>query len=176
MLHGTLEAWMEQRARLTSTYPALAGLDLAASVRALLADWPGDAASRELGDGIVANCKRLVVSAAEPERLECHRRFIDLHLVLEDREGYRVAPAKAEDSLGPYSPDGDVEWFPAEGSSSLSLGPGQWLLLEPGEAHMGGLADTNSRGTAQIRKIVFKIPVPACVYSASPPSAGRGAL
>lgn len=162
MLSGRLEEWMSLRERLAGAYPAVIYLDIGSSALALTADWPGDAASRELGGGIAANCKRFPGAAVEPERLECHRRFIDLHLVLEGREGYRVAPARAEESLGPYSRDGDVEWFPAEGSSSLSLGPGRWLLLEPGEAHMGGLAegpDTRESKDGMIRKIVYKIPV-----------------
>lgn len=162
MLSGRLEEWMSLRERLAEAYPAVMNLDLGSSARALTADWPGDAASRELGGGIAANCKRFPGVTVEPARLECHRRFIDLHLVLEGREGYRVAPARAEESLGPYSRDGDVEWFPAVGSSSLSLGPGRWLLLEPGEAHMGGLAepgDAGDPGAGAIKKIVYKIPV-----------------
>ena len=85
---------------------------------------------------------------------EAHRRYIDLQCVLAgtERVGYapigRLAP-------GAYDPARDVLPLSGEGAF-LTLGPGDFMLLFPDDAHMPRIADG---APSPVRKVVIKIAV-----------------
>lgn len=166
MRTGTIEGWIGSRESPASVYPALCGLDMASSVARLLARWPEDTSvPQDMGRGITAHCKLFSPSLEPPDRLECHRAFIDVHVVIEGEELYRVEDSGSLRSLGEYGVPDDVEWFGSGTGRDILMLPGSWLMIEPGEAHMGGFRrprihpEPVSRDAGRlIRKVVFKVP------------------
>lgn len=87
-------------------------------------------------------------------QLECHRRYIDIQLVLEgvDEMGWKpladcVAPATAYDAAR------DIRFFDDAPASWVATSPGSFCLFFPDDAH----APLVSAG--MIRKVVLKIAV-----------------
>ncbi len=87
-------------------------------------------------------------------KLECHRRYIDIQLVLEgiDEMGWKplrecVEPATDYDAVR------DIRFFGDSPSSWIATPPGSFCLFFPDDAH----APLVSEGT--IRKVVLKIAV-----------------
>lgn len=85
---------------------------------------------------------------------EAHRRYIDLQCVVAgvERIGYarvgRMSP-------GRYDPERDL--LPLTGAGDfLTLGPGEFMLLFPGDAHMPRIAVA---APEYVRKVVVKIAV-----------------
>jgi YhcH/YjgK/YiaL family protein len=87
-------------------------------------------------------------------RWEAHRRYIDLHCVVQGTERIGYAPAellRAE----PYNEEKDIMWLRGEGQFA-TLGPGDFMILFPHDAHMPGIA---LDAPAPVKKVVVKIAV-----------------
>lgn len=85
-------------------------------------------------------------------RLEAHRAYIDLHLLLEGDEAIGWKPAdECTQPASPYDREKDLALFDDRPLVWLPLVPGSFAVFYPGDAH----APMVSEGT--VRKIVFKI-------------------
>jgi YhcH/YjgK/YiaL family protein len=87
---------------------------------------------------------------------EAHRRHIDLQLLVAGTERIGYAHV-ARLTPGVYDPARDVLPLAGEGSF-LTLGPGDFMLLFPEDAHMPKIA---AGVPAAVRKIVVKIAIEA---------------
>ncbi len=87
-------------------------------------------------------------------KLECHRRYIDIQLVLEgiDEMGWKPV-ATCTDPVTDYDAAHDIHFFNDAPSSWIATPPGAFCLFFPDDAH----APLVSGGT--IRKVVMKIAV-----------------
>jgi biofilm protein TabA len=87
-------------------------------------------------------------------KLECHRRYIDIQLVLEgiDEMGWKPVAA-CTDPATDYDAARDIRFFNDAPSSWIATPPGAFCLFFPDDAH----APLVSGGT--IRKVVMKIAV-----------------
>ena len=87
-------------------------------------------------------------------KLECHRRYIDIQLVLEgvDEMGWKPL-AECMDPATDYDAARDIRFFNDAPSSWISTPPGSFCLFFPDDAH----APLVSAG--MIRKVVVKIAV-----------------
>ena len=85
-------------------------------------------------------------------KLECHRRYIDIQLVLEglDEMGWK-ALADCVDPVSDYSAEKDIRFFHDAPASWIATPPGAFCIFFPEDAH----APLVSAG--QIRKVIFKI-------------------
>ena len=87
-------------------------------------------------------------------RLEAHRNFIDLHLLLEGEESIGWRPTgECRRLAAPYDAEKDCVLFDDPPRVWLSLSPGSFAMFYPGDAH----APLVSGG--MVRKLVFKIAV-----------------
>jgi len=88
----------------------------------------------------------------EAAKLECHRRYIDIQLVLEglDEMGWK-ALADCVDPVSDYSAEKDIRFFHDAPTSWIATPPGAFCIFFPEDAH----APLVSAG--QIRKVIFKI-------------------
>ena len=87
-------------------------------------------------------------------KLECHRKYIDIQLVLEgvDEMGWKPL----EDCTQPvsdYSAEKDIQFFRDAPDAWIATPPGAFCIFFPEDAH----APLVSEG--QIRKVIFKIAV-----------------
>lgn len=87
-------------------------------------------------------------------RWEAHRRYLDLQVVAAGVEQVGYAPA-ATLVAGDYIAEKDISWLEGDGSF-VTMAPGRFMLLWPGDAHMPGIA---AGEPSPVRKIVMKIAV-----------------
>jgi len=87
-------------------------------------------------------------------KLECHRRYIDIQLVLEgvDEMGWKPL-AECVDPATDYDAARDIRFFDDTPASWIATPPGSFCLFFPDDAH----APLVSAG--RIRKVVLKIAV-----------------
>jgi len=100
-------------------------------------------------------CFKVIFDTVPDEEafFECHRKYIDIHLVLEGIEGIDIALPKNLEIYEEH-PDIDAYFYHGEGHHHLTLAPGYFLMAFPEDAHktkkMVGAPQT-------ITKAVFKI-------------------
>ena len=87
-------------------------------------------------------------------KLEVHRRYIDIQLVLEgsDEMGWK-ALADCHNPISDYSAEQDIQFFSDAPASWIAVPPDHFCIFFPEDAH-APLVSTGS-----IRKVIFKIAV-----------------
>ncbi len=87
-------------------------------------------------------------------KLECHRRYIDIQLVLEGDEqmGWKTL-ADCHDPADEYSLDRDIRFFNDAPSTWIATPPDCFCIFFPEDAHAPLVGEGN------IRKVIFKIAV-----------------
>ena len=90
----------------------------------------------------------------EQGKWEAHKRYIDLQYIVSGTEKMGVA-ALGRLQMGEYNPDKDFQALSGEGVF-LPLGPGDFMLLWPQDAHMPGMAID---AQVPVKKVVVKIAI-----------------
>lgn len=104
------------------------------------------------GDALFAIVEDGPGRTREEAKLECHRRYIDIQLVLEGIDEMGWAPvATCVDPATDYDAARDIRFFNDAPSSWIATPPGSFCLFFPGDAH----APLVSSGS--VRKVVVKI-------------------
>lgn len=87
-------------------------------------------------------------------RLECHRRYIDIQLVLTGIDEMGWKPVRdCHEPVADYSDKRDIRFFQDEPASWIATPPGAFCVFFPEDAHAPLV------GTGSIRKLVLKIAV-----------------
>lgn len=110
-----------------------------------------------LGDEVFANVMEFVTSPAESKAFEVHRRYHDIHCVIEGEEVLYVAPLKETVPLTEHDEANDFRLvdYPAH-LSALHLRAGEICLTTPTDAHKPGCCLDEP---APIKKAVVKVAV-----------------
>ena len=105
-----------------------------------------------VGDDLIAIVENVAGRAREAAKLECHRRYIDIQLVLEgvDEMGWK-ALADCVQPVSDYKED--IQFFHDAPATWIATPPGAFCIFFPEDAH----APLVSSGS--IRKAIFKIAV-----------------
>lgn len=106
------------------------------------------------GADVRALVQRYVTKPQAEGRWEAHRRHIDLQMVIAGEERMGIAPLHAL-VAEPYDHDKDLLWLSGSGDT-VTLRPGEFVLLWPEDAHMPGL---RVDGPLAVTKVVYKIAV-----------------
>ena len=95
-------------------------------------------------------------------RLECHRHYIDIQLVLEgtDEMGWKSL-AECQQPVSDYNEERDIRFFNDAADSWISTPANAFCIFFPDDAHAPLVS------TGKIRKLIFKVAVTA--KSAPPP-------
>ena len=110
------------------------------------------------GKELFVNIQQYSPRTFDPDKLEYHRKYIDIQLLLSGAEKLYYAPLEGRETVIPYDPEKDcgMDRLPApEAGTEVSLVPGNFVLLFPGEGHIPGVGDPG----AQVIKAVVKIAV-----------------
>lgn len=93
-------------------------------------------------------------------RLECHRRYIDIQLVLEgvDEMGWKPL-AECIDPATDYDAARDIRFFNDAPSSWIATPAGSFCLFFPDDAHAPLVSTLKGTSSGMIRKVVVKIAV-----------------
>ena len=86
---------------------------------------------------------------------EAHRKYIDIQCVLSGGETMGVAPLEEMTEEVEARPDNDI-WFYRGATDTVTLLPGRFAVLFPGDAHAPGVAVD---APAPVRKVVVKVKV-----------------
>lgn len=112
----------------------------------------------EVGNGIFAVVNLYVPK--EETNGEFHRKYIDIQYMVKGDEDIYFAPLYNCTETVPYSADADVGFCTLpDNAGRVSLESGTFAVFFPQDAHQPSLR--NSRTDGEVRKIVFKVPVPA---------------
>ena len=114
----------------------------------------------ELGGKMYANVMTYTTTDAPVEKLEIHKEYVDLQVVIEGCEALYVCEKSSLAEKIPYDSEKDCCFlFPSEEKplSRLEMLPGIFALFFPQDAHIGQCA--GKAGVMEIRKVVVKIPV-----------------
>jgi len=92
--------------------------------------------------------------AREAAKLECHRKYIDIQLVLEGGEemGWKSL-ADCAQPVSDYSAEKDIRFFHDAPTSWVAVPPGHFCIFFPEDAHAPLVA------SGQVRKAIFKVAV-----------------
>jgi biofilm protein TabA len=107
------------------------------------------------GDRVFALVQRYHTAPGAEKRFESHRAHADIQFVAAGRERILHAGADTLEIDTPYDADTDVAFHREPGaSSSLLLGPGDFAVLWPGDAHKPGCM---AGGRDAVHKVVIKV-------------------
>lgn len=107
-----------------------------------------------IGDGLFVIVEHEPGRTRAEAQLECHRRYIDIQLVLEgvDEMGWRPL-TDCREPVDDYSAEKDIQFFYDAADSWIATPPGAFCIFFPEDAHAPLVS------TGGIRKAVFKIAV-----------------
>jgi len=107
-----------------------------------------------VGDDLFAIVEHMPGRTRAEAKLECHRRNIDIQLVLEgtDEMGWK-ALADCHNPVSDYSAEKDIRFFHDAAATWIATPPGAFCIFFPEDAHAPLV------GAEMIRKVIFKIAV-----------------
>ena len=107
-----------------------------------------------VGDDLFAIVEHVPGRRRDDAKLECHRRYIDIQLVLDgtDEMGWKTL-ADCHDPVDEYSAERDIRFFNDAPSTWVATPPDHFCLFFPEDAHAPLVSDSF------IRKVIFKIAV-----------------
>jgi YhcH/YjgK/YiaL family protein len=104
------------------------------------------------GDDLIAIVEKVSAKTKEMAKLEAHRRYIDIQLVLEGDETMGWKPlADCLNPISEHSMEKDIRFFHDAPASYVPVPPDHFCIFFPEDAH----APLVGNGT--IRKVIFKI-------------------
>lgn len=87
-------------------------------------------------------------------KLECHRKYIDIQLVLEGTDEMGWKPLEdCTQPVGDFSAEKDIQFFRDAADAWIATPPGAFCIFFPEDAHAPLVSD------GQIRKAIFKIAI-----------------
>ena len=113
------------------------------------------------GTKIYANVMSYDTLVPLPDKLEVHRKYIDLQFAISGREVIAYTPANTLPVLTPYVDADDYSFLAMpHGHDPLFIEtrPGNFAIFFPQDAHMGRIASKHL-GPHVIRKVVVKIDI-----------------
>jgi len=106
------------------------------------------------GDDLIAIVEHVTGRTKEMARLEAHKRYIDIQLVLEGDETMGWKPlADCYNPIGEHSIERDILFFLDAPAAWIPVPPDHFCIFFPEDAHAPLV------GTGPIRKVIFKIAV-----------------
>ncbi|MGL1890033.1 MAG: YhcH/YjgK/YiaL family protein [Spirochaetaceae bacterium] len=87
---------------------------------------------------------------------ESHKNYIDIQLLVEGDELFRVLPFNNQEIKEEYNKDNDIEFFKLSEGYNFHLKNGYFVLVMPGELHTPALLYNQK---SMVKKLVFKIRV-----------------
>jgi YhcH/YjgK/YiaL family protein len=107
-----------------------------------------------VGDDLIVIVEQVAAKTKEMAKLEAHRRYIDIQLVLEGDETMGWKPlADCLNPVSEHSMEKDIRFFHDAPASYVAVPPDHFCIFFPEDAHAPLV------GTGTIRKVIFKVAV-----------------
>lgn len=106
------------------------------------------------GEDVFALINEYETKADELHVFEAHKKYIDLHYILDGEEVIKYAPLGSQPVSREYDKESDYALY-QQGAEyiDLKLKAGMFAIFFPWDLHMPGIGDSGSR----VRKVVLKI-------------------
>ena len=116
-----------------------------------------------IGDEVFAIVEQVPGRRSEAAQLECHRKYIDIQLVLNgvDEMGWKPL-AECHNPVDEYNLQADIQFFHDTPATWVATPPGAFCIFFPEDTHAPLVATQN------IHKVVFKIAVHATQNNTRP--------
>jgi len=110
-----------------------------------------------MGDQMFAGIDAYETKNRAMAKLETHRKYVDIQLLLSGEEIIDVYPKAGLKVAQPYNPERDAEFYqvPEETPVSVRLSPGHFLVFFPDDAHMPCVSVGPT--PQPVKKVVIKI-------------------
>ena len=108
------------------------------------------------GKKLFVNVQEYAPKTFNSEKLEYHNDYIDIQLLLDGAEELYYAPLDGLETVTEYCAEKDygMKRLPSpEAGTRITLVPGNFVLLFPGEGHLPGVGDPASRVVKAVVKI-----------------------
>ena len=107
-----------------------------------------------VGEDLFVIVENVAGRSRDEAKLECHRKYIDIQLVLEgvDEMGWKPL-AECREPVADYSAEKDIQFFRDAPLSWIATPPDAFCIFFPEDTHAPLVA------TGSIRKLIFKIAV-----------------
>ncbi len=106
------------------------------------------------GEDLIAIVEHVSGRSKEVAKLEAHRRYIDIQLVLEGDEAMGWKPlADCLNPVSEHSEEKDIRFFHDAPASYVPVPPDHFCIFFPEDAHMPLI------GSGNIKKVIFKVAV-----------------
>lgn len=109
-----------------------------------------------INEVMFANPITLISKPENDCMFEAHKKFIDLHYILDGVEGIATANLSMLKETVPFNSEQDIGFYTGAKDGQYFLKPGQFMVCWPSEAHKIAIMKDNP-GT--IKKLVVKIRV-----------------
>ncbi|MDD5674587.1 MAG: YhcH/YjgK/YiaL family protein [Chitinivibrionales bacterium] len=109
-----------------------------------------------VAEGIYAVVSEYQTADISTKFIECHRRFIDIQIVIEGIEHIGICPKKECTIKEAYNREKDLEKLVGD-VDLITLRPGYFAVFFPQDGHMPGLKIGNKEN--RVKKLVLKVPV-----------------
>ena len=107
-----------------------------------------------VGDDLIAIVEQVPGKTKEMAKLEAHRKYIDIQLVLEGDETMGWKPlADCLNPVSEHSMEKDIRFFHDAPASYVPVPPDHFCIFFPEDAHAPLI------GSGTIRKVIFKVAV-----------------
>lgn len=107
-----------------------------------------------VGEDLIAIVEYVSAKTREMAKLEAHRKYIDIQLVLEGDETMGWKPlADCLNPMSEHSVERDIRFFHDAPASYVPVPPDHFCIFFPEDAHAPLV------GTGMIRKVIFKVAV-----------------
>lgn len=106
------------------------------------------------GENLIAIVEAVAGRCRDAAKLECHRTYIDIQLVLEGNDEMGWKPLRdCFDPLADYHAEKDIQFFRDTPASWVVTPPGAFCIFFPEDAHAPLVS------TGEIRKVILKVAV-----------------
>lgn len=103
------------------------------------------------GDRLYATLNEYVTVPFEESFYEAHREYLDIHVLTKGEERVDIANPV---NLQEFDHKGDFYAYNGEAEQTVTLFPGNFLVVFPGDAHR---IKIQKKGPCEVAKVVFKI-------------------
>jgi len=109
------------------------------------------------GDKLYYIIQHYTTKPIQPDKLEAHRKYIDIQAVLSGEELIAYAPTEGLAVAQPYSEDKDIAFYHAPDKIGMvTLRPGVFCILFPQDGH---IPCCQLNGPSNVHKVVIKVKI-----------------
>ncbi|AKS69508.1 beta-D-galactosidase [Staphylococcus schleiferi] len=105
------------------------------------------------GDRVFANCMTYIADGIPGKQFENHRKYIDIHLVINNLEKIAVTEPKHAKSISKYDEENDYELFVSDTYQTIELTSSNLLVTFEEDLHQPKLSKNNQL----VKKLVIKV-------------------